>query len=426
MLRLALVRFGASFLLILTTGILNRILITELQVAAWIVTLVLSFQHLTSPFALGAGHLSDHSPIRGRRRVPYIRFWTTLAAVTVPLMPTVALKMSTSGWWVVLGAVLFGVFGYGLKSANILVGALIADRTRDPLVRGRQLNVIWVMAIIGFIIAGLVYTHGVPEYNPNSAEGWNRLHWLCVATSLLAIVSAVVGTWKMEDRTSNPVSAEVNKVRPAMWQTLRAIVRAPGVRRTFAFLMVADFSFFIQEFVLESFGGDVFDMSVGVTTSFNTTLGIGMVIAMLGGGFAGVFLGRFPTRRVLLMGCGLGALSFLTLTAIAFANAEMVLLLSVFVLGVGKGLYNIGLAHLFMNMADTRSAGLLMGAWAAFGGFAVALGGLSGGIFLDIARWLVGDIGHSYGVVFAIELVMMIVALLLIPKNGLEERSSAA
>jgi len=47
-------------------------------------------------------------------------------------------------------------------------------------------------------------------------------------------------------------------------------------------------------------------------------------------------------------------------------------------------------------------------------------------VFLDIARWLVGDIGHSYGVVFAIELGMMIVALLLIPKNGFDEDSSVA
>ena len=242
--------------------------------------------------------------------------------------------MSTSVWWAVIGAVLFGLFGYGLKSANILVGALIADRTPDPLVRGRQLNVIWVMAIVGFIIAGLVYTHGIPEYDPSSEAGWNRLHWLCFLTSVLALVLAIVGTWNMEEPTALTASDKGVSDRPTMWQTLRAILRAPGARRTFAFLMVADFSFFIQEFVLESFGGDVFEMSVGVTTSFNTTLGIGMVLSMLGGGFAGVFLGRFPTRRVLLMGCGLGALSFLTLAAIAFANAEMVLLLSVFVLGV--------------------------------------------------------------------------------------------
>ena len=427
-LRLALVRFGASFLLILTTGILNRILITELRMAAWVVTLVLSFQHLTSPFALGAGHLSDRSPLWGRRRVPYIRLWTIIAGLTVPFMPVVALKMSTGLGWLFFGALIFGLFGYGLKVANILVGALIADRTSDPLIRGRQLNVIWVMAIVGFIVAGLVYAHGIPAYDPTSTEDLNRLQWLCIGTSVLAVILAFVGTWRMEERLDHvtPSSIAAKSTDLSMLQTLRAVMKRPGVRRTFAFLMVADFSFFIQEFVLESFGGDVFDMSVGVTTSFNTTLRIGMEIAMLGGGFAGVFLGRFPTRQVLVWGCGLGALSFLILAFTAFANADMVLLLSVFVLGVGKGLYNIGLAHLFMSMAKSSTAGLLMGAWAAFGGFAVALGGLSGGIFLDIARWFVTDLGHSYGVVFGIELVMMIVALLLIPKNVTQEPSPAA
>ena len=417
--RLCLVRFGASFLLILTTGILNRILITDLGMSAWVVTVVLSFQHLSNPLALGAGHLSDRRPIGGRRRVPYILLWSTIAAATVPFMPYVAMRMNEGLVWLVVGALLFGLFGYGLKVANVLVGALIADRTDDPLVRGRQLNVVWIMAIVGFIVAGFLASLHLPTYDAGNPNDLKQLQLLCIGISIVAVVMAFLGTWGAERPFTGPSPVKdppLSDQDASLLGLLKGVMASPATRRVFVFLVIADFSFFIQEYVLEAFGGDIFQMPVSVTTSFNTVLGLGMVISMLAMGFLGSILEQFPTRRVLRWGCGLGAASFLALSFSAFADAAMALLISVFVLGVGKGLYNAGLAYLFMRMARTRSAGFLMGAWAAFGGFAVALGGLSGGIFLDLGRLIVDDTAQSYGVVFGIELIMMIVALLLVPR----------
>jgi BCD family chlorophyll transporter-like MFS transporter len=427
--RLCLVRFGASFLLILTTGILNRILISDLGMSAWVVTVVLSFQHLSNPLALGAGHLSDRRPIRGRRRVPYILLWTIVAAATVPFMPHVAMRMNEGLGWLIVGALLFGLFGYGLKVANVLVGALIADRTDDPLVRGRQLNIIWIMAIVGFITAGVLASWHLPTYDADNPDDLAQLQRLCIGVSIIAVVMAFLGTWGSERSSTHPsLAADAPQADQSstLLGLLRGVMAAPGTRRVFVFLVVADFSFFIQEYVLESFGGDIFQMPVSVTTSFNTMLGLGMVISMLSVGFMGSIWERFPTRRVLRWGCGLGAASFLALSFSAFADTALALLISVFVLGVGKGLYNIGLAYLFMGMARSRSAGFLMGAWAAFGGFAVALGGLSGGIFLDLGRLIVDDTAQSYGVVFGIELIMMIVALLLVPRLSGDADSATA
>ena len=88
-----------------------------------------------------------------------------------------------------------------------------------------------------------------------------------------------------------------------------------------------------------------------------------------------------------------------------------------FVLGVAKGLYNVGLAHLFMGLARSSTAGVLMGAWGAFGGFAVALGGLSGGLLREFAETWLGDVGLSYGLVFGVELVGLTGAMLLILRD---------
>lgn len=414
LMRLSLVRFGASFLLILTTGILNRILIADLAVTAFVVTLVLSFQHLTSPFALLSGHISDRRPIRGRHRVPYIRGWTAISAALVPLMPFVAFRMGDGWFWVCAGAVLFGVFGFGLKAANLLVGALLVDITPDPDQRGRQLNVIWIMAIVGFIAAGFLFSIWLPVFDPSVPTDVLRLEHLCWLTAGIALGLTWLGTTGFERVPSDPAQRPAPRPRAPLFSAVREVLAKPSARLLFGFLVLADFSFFVQEFVLEAFGGEVFDLPVAVTTSFNITFGAGMVCSMIGAGSLGTLLSRFPTRRVLASSCALGAFSFGVLAFSAVADAATALHTSVFVLGVAKGLYNVGLAHLFMGLANSRTAGVLMGAWGAFGGFAVALGGLSGGLLQGVAEGLFDDLALSYGAVFAVELVGMIAAMVII------------
>ncbi len=412
--RLCLVRFGASFLLILTTGILNRILIADIGVGAFVVTLVLSFQHLSSPFALLSGHLSDRLAIRGRRRVPWIRIWTALSAALVPLMPLLALRMGDGPLWFAIGAVVFGLFGFGLKAANLLVAALVVDRTDDVQLRGRQLNTIWIMAIAGFVSAGVFFTIGLPVFDPGARADVDRLQMLCWIVSGIAIVFAFVGTAGLE---STPATGAAPRPTAGLRASLRAVLSTPHARVLFGFLVLADFSFFVQEFVLEAFGGDVFDLPVSVTTSFNITLGLGMIFSMMAGGSLGVLLPAFPTRRVLSVSCGLGAASFAVLAFSAVTDATTALLTSVFVLGIAKGLYNVGLAHLFTSIADSATAGVLMGAWGAFGGFAVAIGGLSGGVLQQLAESAVGSLSTSYGVVFGVEVVGLLAAMVIIART---------
>ena len=57
--RLSLVRFGANLLIILTTGVLNRLLIVEGKMAAIWVSFVLSLQNFACPLAIYTGYLSD-------------------------------------------------------------------------------------------------------------------------------------------------------------------------------------------------------------------------------------------------------------------------------------------------------------------------------------------------------------------------------
>ena len=150
-----------------------------------------------------------------------------------------------------------------------------------------------------------------------------------------------------------------------------------------------------------------------------------MIVAMILATSLGVLAMEFPTRKVLASACLLGAASFFGLALSAIAAAEYALLTTVFVLGVAKGLYNVGLSYLFMGWAQSGTAGVLMGVWGALGGFAVALGSLSGGVIQEIAEHLVGSVGASYGVVFGLEVVGMLAAAFLILRSGPVEGQDA-
>jgi BCD family chlorophyll transporter-like MFS transporter len=171
---------------------------------------------------------------------------------------------------------------------------------------------------------------------------------------------------------------------------------------------VSDFGFFIQEFVLEPYGADVFGLPVSVTTSFNVTFGAGMVLAMVASGGLGILNGHFPARAVLQWANGLGAAAFAVLTFAGITGSALVPVVAIFVLGAAKGLYNTGLSHRFTTLARPEVAGVLMGAWGAVGGFAMALGGLAGGAIVEGAASLGGSISLSYSAVFAVEALLLL------------------
>jgi BCD family chlorophyll transporter-like MFS transporter len=270
------------------------------------------------------------------------------------------------------------------------------------------------MAIVGFILAGIVFGRLLPVFDPQSTADLDWFQSLSWWTAAFVVVLTWLGTWRVEARSGSDDTPEPSQSTLSIRESIRTVFQSPGARTIFLFLFLADFSFFVQEFVLEAFGGEVFELPVGVTTSFNVTFGIGMVVSMLAAGSLGPVLAVFPVRRVLAGSCLLGACSFAGLAFAAIADAATALHTSVFILGVAKGLYNVGLAHLFTRLAHSRTAGVLMGAWGAFGGFAVALGALSGGILQGWAEHFVDDLSMSYGLVFGVEVLGLLAAMLLI------------
>ena len=93
--------------------------------------------------------------------------------------------------------------------------------------------------------------------------------------------------------------------------------------------------------------------------------------------------------------------------------------LNLFVLGFGNGVFAVAAIGSMMGLAgagETTREGVRMGVWGASQAIAFGLGGLIGAVGLDVARWLLGDVGAAFQLVFAVEAGAFVLAALLAVK----------
>ena len=98
LLRLSLFQVSVGMAMVLLIGTLNRVMIVELGVPAWLVALMVSLPLLFAPFRALLGFRSDtHRSVLGWRRVPYIWFGTLLQFGGLAIMPFALLVLSGDG-----------------------------------------------------------------------------------------------------------------------------------------------------------------------------------------------------------------------------------------------------------------------------------------------------------------------------------------
>ncbi|HKX95691.1 MAG TPA: PucC family protein, partial [Methylibium sp.] len=118
LLRLSLFQVSVGMALALLNGTLNRVMIVELGVAAWLVSAMVALPILFAPLRALIGFRSDtHRSALGWRRVPYIWFGSLLQFGGLAIMPFALLVLSGDTH----GPVLYGTIGAAL--AFLLVGA---------------------------------------------------------------------------------------------------------------------------------------------------------------------------------------------------------------------------------------------------------------------------------------------------------------
>jgi BCD family chlorophyll transporter-like MFS transporter len=417
--RLSLVRFAASFMVVLTTGVINRVFIADLGYSeAWF-TLLLCLQQLVTPLTLVTGYWSDSIPIWGRHRAPHAAFWAIAAAVALAAMMICLRGAATRPAWSValfmLAAVAMSVFGLGVKASNLLITALLVDRLPARR-RAGALTYVWFMAIAGLVLGGLSY--GI-LFGRAPTIGLSYLTEVTVATCVGVVALTLVGLVGVEPADHRAVAVATPG---GFWRSLRALCRNSQARWFFGFMALAEFSFFCQDLILEVYGGRVFQLSVSATTEYSFYHGLGTLLGMMLGWTLHEAIWIRSRTWQLPLACVLGALAFAFLVGSALLQASALATSAILLLGVAKGGYNTALAGALMDLMDRRLAGVLLGVWGTTAGIAIAAGMAGGGLlrfgFFEAALAAqftpATALRVSFAGVFAVELLGLLIAALML------------
>ncbi len=405
-LKLGTFHIGSSAADLLVSAIWNRVMIVELGIAAWPVSLLSALRYLLAPLSLWAGHRSDARPLLGTRRSAYIWLGRGLMLVALPLLPwsTVLLAGepgSAAGW--TLALLSFSAFGIGTLLSGPAFLALVHDSAPYER-RGQAVGVVQFMLVASFAFLPLLYGRLMPDYEPMA-----YLRLVLIGMSVAAILW-FTSVWREERPTSGAADTQPGSLS----SVLRNIWSSRSTRRYALFLAASALFAFMQDAVLEPFGGDVFGLTVGETTRFNAYWGGGVLLGMLGALW--ITRRRDPDEQVGTTAWGLGwmALPLLGLgAASALASLGWVrpLLLA---FGLGFGVFTVGGVSLLMAMSREQHAGSYLALWSAIQLVSRGAGIALGGALRDLSLSLTGGFASAYALVFSVEAIGLLACVALL------------
>jgi BCD family chlorophyll transporter-like MFS transporter len=94
-------------------------------------------------------------------------------------------------------------------------------------------------------------------------------------------------------------------------------------------------------------------------------------------------------------------------------------------MGLGTGLAGAGMLSGLITFTTSIRAGLLMGVWGMANLIGKAIGAMMGGAVIDLMRLAFGDPFLSYAALFAIEVVLLILALYLTTQLNIQSSKAS-
>jgi BCD family chlorophyll transporter-like MFS transporter len=395
-------QLAAGGLSVLFLGVLNRVMRVELGIDLFVVSLLVGGGHyLGALVAIPFGFYSDTHPIAGYRRTFYILAGALITAVVLISSPWIAqwLLVSTHPLKLLLGFLFFLLEGVSTYIAGTAYLALIADQTTEDE-RGQATGLVWTMLFIGIIATGISTSIVFAEYS------FDGLIALFVVGGIMAVVMSILALIGQETRRTVRSAPSTKRLSDA----LRTILQSNNSRFFGAFLLISMFSFFMQDVILEPFGGEVFGLPLAETTRFNAYMGIGLIASMLIGGL--VLIPRMGKRAVTEIGCWILVGSFVGLAGSAVLHVQQVLSLIIGLLGLGGGLFTVGGVALMMDMTSSEHTGLFVGAWTLVQAVARGPASLASGALYSSFTRLGATTGQGYGIVFLIEALGLFISLI--------------
>ena len=418
LLRLSLFQVTVGMAVVLLIGTLNRVMIVELGVPAWLVAVMVSLPLVFAPFRALVGFRSDtHRSLLGWRRVPYIWMGTMLQFGGLAIMPFALLVLSgdTHGPIVIgqIGAALaFLLVGAGLHTTQTVGLALACDLApveKQP----RVVALLCMMLLIGMVASAVIF--GV-LLSPFSEI---RLIQVIQGAALVTMLLNLAALWKQEAR--DPAGTARDRVLPSFAESWEAFNRSGQATRRLVALGLGTVAFSMQDILLEPYGGQVLHLPVAVTTTLTALLAAGGILGFV---LAARALGRgADPYRIAGFGAVAGLAAFASVIFAAPLDSPLLFAVGSALIGFGGGLFAHCTLTAAMAMAPKGQIGLALGVWGAVQASAAGVAVASGGIIRDgvsalATRGLLGaaldNPATGYSVVYHIEIALLFAALVAI------------
>jgi BCD family chlorophyll transporter-like MFS transporter len=374
LLRLSLLQFTVGMSAALMVGTLNRVMIVELGVAAWLVASMVALPLLFAPFRALVGFKSDtHRSVLGWKRVPYIWMGTLIQFGGLAIMPFSLLILSgdTHGPIVVghlSAALAFLLVGAGLHTSQT-TGLALATDLSTPASRPRVVALMYVMLLVGMVVSSFVFSGLLAKFSQI------RLIQVVQGSAVLTLLLNVTALWKQEARDRSSPSRK--DVRPSFTEAWGMFRTEPGAIRLLVAVGLGTAAFNMQDIVLEPYGAEILGLTVSATS---------MLTALLACGALGAFAlaARLLTSganpyRIASSGLLAGIVAFCIVIFAAPMESAALFRVGAVLIGFGGGLFAVSTLTAAMHVETRGYTGLALGAWGAVqasaGGLAIAAGG---------------------------------------------------
>ena len=374
LLRLSLFQVTVGMAMVLLVGTLNRVMIVELGVAAWLVAAMVAVPLVVAPFRALIGFRSDtHRSVLGWKRVPYIWIGTLLQFGGLAIMPFALIVLSGDShgpaWIGHAGAALaFLLVGAGLQTTQT-AGLALATDLAPAHARPRVVALMYVMLLLGMVVSGLLF--GVALHHFSQV----RLIQVVQGAGLLTMVVNLVALWKQEARS--PSTRTRNERVPSFRENWARFARRGQAIRFLVAVGLGTAAFNMQDIILEPYGGEILHLPVAATTTLTALMALGALVAF---GAAARALGRGTSpHRLAAVGLLVGVLAFSCVIFAQPLDAPDLFRAGAMLVGFGAGLFSVGTLTAAMNLENDGFNGLALGAWGAVqascAGVAIAAGG---------------------------------------------------
>jgi MFS transporter, BCD family, chlorophyll transporter len=236
-----------------------------------------------------------------------------------------------------------------------------------------------------------------------------------------------VATWGVEkkySRFASRVGKQQGDNHLSLGRALSILTASRQTQVFFTFLVVMTLGLFIQDPILETYGGEIFKLSVGETAALNAFWGGGTLVGLSAAGF--LFIPKLGKQKTARLGCMLVAVSMVWVIAAGFTHNPVFLKLALLLFGICSGLVTTGAITLMLDLTVPETAGTFIGAWGLSQALAKGFATVFGGAALDIGRSIFPNTVIAYGFVFSIQALAMIVAVKLLDRVNVREFQTTA